>query len=201
MAVHRFGIESDPLSQRSSGAVATMKQLLRNIPIRIKLTLMILVSCCVALVLQSILGHGILASALCILVVGLIASRLQGWIADPIVSLENTLRSVADNKDYQLRAVRYSRDEVGQCADAFNKMLTEIQKQDSELQNAHARLQDQVVTLKKEIIDRHNGNITVEHGPDGGSVFTVWLPAASNDRIASASTEEAMPAAATETSD
>jgi len=40
------------------------------------------------------------------------------------------------NRDYSLRASRQSQDEVGVLIDSFNEMLAQIQKHDSELQEA-----------------------------------------------------------------
>jgi PAS domain S-box-containing protein len=57
------------------------------------------------------------------------------------------------------------------------------------------------LAICKEIIDRHSGKITVESGPDSGTVFIVWLPSAPAAQAESVKSEEITPIAATETSD
>ena len=66
----------------------------------------------------------------------LLASRLQKLISGPIVELANITRTVSVAKDYTIRAVRRSNDEVGELIDGFNTMLSEIQLRDQVLQEA-----------------------------------------------------------------
>lgn len=71
------------------------------------------------------------------MVVALVLSaRLQRVISEPVLKLSDTARIVSEKKDYRLRAEKQSEDEVGVLIDSFNEMLTQIQKRDTELQEA-----------------------------------------------------------------
>ena len=85
----------------------------------------------------------------------LISSRLQRFVSEPILRLASTARSIAENKDYSVRADGSSTgDEVGLFTDAFNQMLTQIEAQDSALQHAQHTLESQVSALQREISER-----------------------------------------------
>jgi len=53
-------------------------------------------------------------------------SRLQ-QVIEPILHLAQTARFVSENKDYTVRAVKHSDDEVGMLTDDFNDMLEQIE--------------------------------------------------------------------------
>jgi signal transduction histidine kinase/DNA-binding response OmpR family regulator len=74
----------------------------------------------------------------------LLSSKLQGVISTPIVALAETARIVSTEKDYRVRAVKRSDDEVGRLIDGFNEMLTQIQLRDEELQRHRDHLEEQV---------------------------------------------------------
>src|SRR5262249_24543630 len=57
-------------------------------------------------------------------------------ISGPVLQLSETARVVSHEKDYSLRAEKQSEDEVGVLIDSFNDMLAQIQKRDTELQEA-----------------------------------------------------------------
>jgi PAS domain S-box-containing protein len=57
------------------------------------------------------------------------------------------------------------------------------------------------LAICKEIIDRHNGRITVESGPDAGSVFTVWLPSVASGEADLVEDEAMVPYTASDISD
>ena len=84
-----------------------------------------------------------------------VLSRLfEPFITKPILSLAGTARTVADQKDYSVRAPKVCADEVGVLTDAFNQMLAQIQAQDSALQGAQGKLTEQVHALQREISER-----------------------------------------------
>ena len=62
-----------------------------------------------------------------------IGSRLQAVISGPILALTDTALAVRQGRDYSVRAVKESEDEIGHLIDAFNDMLTQIQHRDGEL--------------------------------------------------------------------
>ena len=66
----------------------------------------------------------------------LISTPLQGVISRPLLKLSDTARTVSEKKDYALRAQKHGEDEVGVLIESFNDMLAQIQKRDTELQEA-----------------------------------------------------------------
>ena len=83
-----------------------------------------------------------------------LSSQFQRFITRPILRLAGTARTIADHKDYSVRAARVYDDEVGVLTDAFNQMLSQIQSQDSALQGAQVKLREQVTALQREISER-----------------------------------------------
>jgi signal transduction histidine kinase len=60
----------------------------------------------------------------------LIASKLQSLVSKPVIDLARTVKSISDNKNYDIRAKKAGRDEVGDLIDGFNEMLGQIQNRD-----------------------------------------------------------------------
>ena len=87
----------------------------------------------------AILGSVLLVSVLLALV---LSNRLQRLISGPILSLAGTARTVAEKKDYSLRAPMRFQDEVGELTAAFNQMLSQIQAQDEALARSQLRLME-----------------------------------------------------------
>ena len=83
-----------------------------------------------------------------------LSSQFQHFITEPILSLAGTARTIADHKDYSVRAPKVCGDELGVLTDAFNQMLAQIQSQDSALHFAQEKLQEQVNALQHEIRER-----------------------------------------------
>jgi hypothetical protein len=77
-----------------------------------------------------------------------VATRLQRPIIEPILQLVHTTKAVADSRDYSVRVTKRSSDELGQLADGFNEMLSQIQKRDADLERYAAELQDGNEELK-----------------------------------------------------
>jgi signal transduction histidine kinase/CheY-like chemotaxis protein len=67
------------------------------------------------------------------LVALLLSSRLQKLISAPILRLADLESRVSREKDFSLRAVKDSDDELGVLIDGFNDMLVQIQERDAEL--------------------------------------------------------------------
>jgi PAS domain S-box-containing protein len=95
-----------------------------------------------------------LVLAASLLLAFLLSSQFLRFITNPILQLAGTARTVADHKDYSVRADKVCGDEVGVLTDAFNQMLTQIQSQDNALQSAQRELQEQVNALQREIGER-----------------------------------------------
>jgi signal transduction histidine kinase/ActR/RegA family two-component response regulator len=63
-------------------------------------------------------------------------ARLQRVILEPIIDLVRKARIVSEQKDYSVRAVPASEDELGLLVHTFNEMLAQIQKRDQDLERA-----------------------------------------------------------------
>jgi signal transduction histidine kinase/ActR/RegA family two-component response regulator len=135
----------------------TPAQLLRRMSIRRKLEAVILATVTATLVLlfcvafavdgSHILDHA--GGMLVVLVVlgaaaVLLASVMQRPISDPIIHLAQTAKAVTLLKDYRIRAIQQTEDEVGILISAFNEMLREIQRREEELQHHRETLELEV---------------------------------------------------------
>lgn len=74
------------------------------------------------------------------LIVLLLASRLQRVISYPLLRLQETVETINWHKDYTLRAVQESQDELGALIRAFNTMIATVETRDSELQAVNRQL-------------------------------------------------------------
>ena len=81
----------------------------------------------------------------------LVSSKLQRLISRPILHLEDTMRMVSANRNYEVRATRSYGDEIGRLIDGFNTMLSEIQQRDTALRGANEELKARTGELEKEI--------------------------------------------------
>jgi signal transduction histidine kinase/CheY-like chemotaxis protein len=73
-----------------------------------------------------------------------LASRLQQVISRPIFHLAQTAKMVSTQKNYAIRAVKESGDELGNLTDDFNRMLSQIQERDAALHHANEELEKRV---------------------------------------------------------
>lgn len=80
-----------------------------------------------------------------------LSAFLQRVISGPIFHLAETARTVSGEKNYSLRATKHGGDELGQLIDSFNEMLGQIQRRDSELQQAHDKLEIRVAERTKDL--------------------------------------------------
>ena len=81
----------------------------------------------------------------------LLSLRLQKLISGPVSHLADTANRVANQKNYSIRAVKNSDDEMGQLIDRFNEMLNGIQERDAALLQAHNQLEKRVDERTKEL--------------------------------------------------
>jgi signal transduction histidine kinase len=79
---------------------------------------------------------------------------MQRRIADPILALAQTAKTVSTENDYTLRARRLSSDEVGQLTESFNQMLAQIQENREQLRAAHKQIQMHARDLEKIVAER-----------------------------------------------
>lgn len=63
----------------------------------------------------------------------LISSRLQKVISQPILQLAVSMQNVSESKDFSIRVIRTSDDEIGELITGFNQMLGEIEDRNQAL--------------------------------------------------------------------
>jgi signal transduction histidine kinase len=80
-----------------------------------------------------------------------VSAKLQRVISEPILHLAQTVKVVSVEKNYSIRAVTYSQDEIGLLIEGFNEMLTQIQARDSALQEVRDELERRVEERTKEL--------------------------------------------------
>ncbi len=104
----------------------------------------------------------------CSLAAFLIASRLQGFISRPIAGLAQTVAIVAMQRNYSIRAIKRSEDEIGRLIDGFNEMLGQIQQRDTALQAARNQLEIRVEQRTLELANSLSLlNATLDSTADG----------------------------------
>ncbi|MEA2626039.1 MAG: hypothetical protein QOD06_2084 [Candidatus Binatota bacterium] len=79
-----------------------------------------------------------------------LSARLQRVISRPISHLAAIARRVA-TRDYSVRAVKESDDELGALIDGFNEMMGQIAERDQALQEGHDQLEDRVHERTREL--------------------------------------------------
>jgi len=89
--------------------------------------------------------------SIALLVALLLSSRLQKLVSGPILHLVQTTRSITHEKNYAVRAVKQSKDELGTLVDSFNEMLSQIQSRDVEVQKAKDVLEQRVEERTQEL--------------------------------------------------
>ena len=86
------------------------------------------------------------------LVAFLVSYKLQEVISSPVLKLAETVRAVSDRKDYSLRSDPRDDDELGYLTDAFNEMLSKIQRRDSQLEQHRNTLEEKVEQRTQELV-------------------------------------------------
>ncbi|HZZ91193.1 MAG TPA: ATP-binding protein [Usitatibacter sp.] len=99
------------------------------------------------------------AIALAVILVALLASAalsawLQRGITGPIIHIAALARHVVDRRDYAVRVRRTTDDEIGTLAEAFNEMLSEIQRRTDALVTSNAEIQRLNKDLEQRVIER-----------------------------------------------
>lgn len=95
----------------------------------------------------------VIAVLLCaVLAAYLISSPFQKIISGPILELAEAAKAVSVKKDYSVRAGKHGSDEVGFLTEAFNDMLSQIQKRDRELVGVNEQLETRVRQRTAELL-------------------------------------------------
>lgn len=132
-----------------------------------------------------------------------VSALLAGWIAvgvsRSVRNLSRAAERVRTDKDFKVRAVKTSEDELGQLTDAFNEMLAGIQTRDDELGQHRGNLERLVEARTAELSQRNQamrlvldnveqGLATIE--PTGklsgerSRAFDEWFPEGGGDGLA-----------------
>ncbi len=80
-----------------------------------------------------------------------VSSRLVRLISGPVLHLSEVAHKISSERDYTVRAVKTTHDELGQLVDAFNEMLGEIHRRDQELQSHRDSLEEKVARRTSEL--------------------------------------------------
>lgn len=97
-----------------------------------------------------------LVIALSFLLAYFLSRIFQKNISNPILALAETAKVVSKKRDYSVRAVKTSNDELGSLTDAFNHMLVRIEEQNKSLSKFNQKLEQKVSerTLELETVNR-----------------------------------------------
>jgi signal transduction histidine kinase len=97
-------------------------------------------------------------SALAFAIALLMSRRYQRAVSRPIQALAATAYRVSKERDYSVRQAAEGSDEIGQLVEAFNEMLSQIQRRDTQLEDAmqglDRRVQERTVELQRELEER-----------------------------------------------
>ena len=74
---------------------------------------------------------------------------LQSTVTTPILAMRDIAREVVETRDFALRATKTTDDEIGYLADAFNRMLSEIEQRSSELEQTNESLAGEVARRER----------------------------------------------------
>jgi signal transduction histidine kinase len=81
----------------------------------------------------------------------ILSKSLQRSITTPILALAETARAISDRQDYSVRATKLGKDELGLLTDAFNQMLSQIQRQNEEIQVFNQKLEQNIIDRTREL--------------------------------------------------
>ncbi|RZA06035.1 MAG: response regulator, partial [Moraxellaceae bacterium] len=84
----------------------------------------------------------------------LIAIWLRGAVTKPIFAVTSVARHVMQTRDFSLRAEKFTEDEIGVLADAFNNMLSEMERRASALEKSNQ-------SLEREMNERHIAEVAL----------------------------------------
>jgi len=97
------------------------------------------------IILAIMLGSCVVALAL--------SSRMQRVISEPIARLSAAANAVSHKKNYSVRAVKQSDDDLGRLVDTFNQMLSEIETRDATLLANQDHLEQEVANRTVELVE------------------------------------------------
>ncbi len=101
---------------------------------------------------------GLVVLLLAVFLAYILAQRLHPMVSAPIQHLHQAMQRVSREKDYSLRAVKETEDELGTLVDGFNEMLSEIQRRNAELEHHRTHLEE-LVAQRTEQLERSNAEL------------------------------------------
>ena len=90
-----------------------------------------------------------------------VSQKLQNTITAPIIQMADLMQIVSEKKNYAIRTPIESHDELGQLAEGFNEMLSQIQVRDTELE-AHRQNLQKLVDQRTNELQNSNKQLTIE---------------------------------------
>jgi signal transduction histidine kinase len=95
------------------------------------------------------IGVILLIIFLALMVAIFVSNWFQSFLIRPVLEISRVSREVISKRDYSLRAVKMSDDEVGTLADSFNAMLAEIEQRDAEQEKSNREMQKEVAERRR----------------------------------------------------
>lgn len=104
-----------------------------------------------------------------------LSSRLQQIVSEPITNITRTAELIARQKDYSVRAVQDSDDEIGVLVGSFNIMLETIETQNRELLGSNLLLEQRVAERTSQL------NEAKEHAEAADRIKSAFLATMSHE--------------------
>ena len=99
-----------------------------------------------------------------------ISSKLQRVISEPIAHLARVAKAVSLDKNYAVRAVKQADDDLGQLTDAFNGMLSEIERRDEAITGHRDRLEQEVTARTAELVKSNTDLLVAKDKAEAASL-------------------------------
>jgi signal transduction histidine kinase len=99
--------------------------------------------------------------ALSMIVAFALSTRLQAVVTQPILAISDVARQVMERRDFSLRAPKASEDEIGYLVDAFNDMLSEVERRAETLETSNRNLAHEITERRaaEEVAYRAENNL------------------------------------------
>ena len=104
-----------------------------------------------------------------------LSSRLQKIVSEPITDIARTAEQIASQKDYSVRAIQNSDDEIGVLVGSFNGMLETIEAQNRELVDSNCLLEQRVTERTSQL------NEAKEHAEAADKTKSAFLATMSHE--------------------
>ncbi len=99
----------------------------------------------------------------------LLALRMQKVISEPILHLVGTTNQISVDKNYSVRAIATTQDELGLLIQSFNEMLNQIEGRDRELLRHREHLEEEVAARTAELTQVNRELAAARDAAEGAS--------------------------------